>query len=74
MAAFAKYEDSVLRKVLAVTLQASDADPAASPPVVHLAGLEKVRAKRSCARMGVQARVIAAAAACSDGASLATHV
>ncbi|PRW05883.1 putative ubiquitin conjugation factor E4 [Chlorella sorokiniana] len=39
MAAFAKYVDSALRKVLAVTLDGSSADPAAQPPVVHLAGL-----------------------------------
>lgn len=42
-AAFAKYEDSTLRKVLAVTLDAAAADAAASPPVVHLAALEEVR-------------------------------
>lgn len=43
MAAFAKYVDSALRKVLAVTLDGSSADAAAQPPVVHLAALAKVR-------------------------------
>ena len=43
MAAFAKYVDSALRKVLAVTLDGSSAEPAAQPPAVHLAGLAQVR-------------------------------
>lgn len=38
-AAFAKYEDSTLRKALAVTLDASNADHCASPPVLFLAEL-----------------------------------
>lgn len=43
MAAFARYVDSAMRKVLAVTLDGSSAEPAAQPPVVHLAGLAQVR-------------------------------
>lgn len=46
MAAFAKYVDSALRKVLAVTLDGSSADGTGQPPVVHLAGLAQVRSER----------------------------
>lgn len=40
--AYAKYEDGVLRKVLRVTLDPSQADAAASPPTVYLQGLAEV--------------------------------
>ena len=46
--AYAKYEDSTLRKVLAVALDGSGAEPRASPPVVHLAGLAQVRHAGAC--------------------------
>ena len=46
MAAFAKYEDATLRKVLAVALDAAGADPAAHPPVVPLTELAQARAGR----------------------------
>ena len=41
--AFVVFEDTTVRKVLAVALNASQADPHASPPIVHLQDLEQVR-------------------------------
>lgn len=42
--AYAKYEDSTLRKVLGVCLDASQANAGGSPPVLFLAGLVEVGA------------------------------
>jgi hypothetical protein len=38
----AELEDAVLRKILAVTLNAEHASSAANPPVLHLASLAEV--------------------------------
>lgn len=43
MSAYAKYEDGVLRKVFACTLDPAQADPGASPPLLYLDELAKVR-------------------------------
>lgn len=45
-AAYAKYEDSTLRKVLGVCLDASQANAGGNPPVLFLGALAEVRARR----------------------------